>query len=225
VIRRGRSDGDDGTTVLEVVVALGIFAVVAGLVGAVLVVSDRTERRVVLAADAQQNARLALERLVRELRESSPTRVRSGGRAGAMWVLFASARPAADPSIFCVHARRLSAPPEASHPDCFTFPGGDVAEPAIGTYLPVWQRYVGYFVAAAPEGPVLRRVVGALSSPEGPLDSALLAGGETVAEGVEALDIAVADRLFTVTLRLRTPAPAALAVPETRLVGAGVIRN
>lgn len=225
MIRWRRPGGDDGATVLELLLALGIFVAVAGLAGAALAVSERTERRAALTAEAQQDARLALDRLVRELRESTPGRVRSGGRAGAMWVLFASARPAADPSVFCVHARRSSAPPGASLPDCFTFPGGDLAEPAVGTYAPVWQRFVGYFVAATAEGPVLRRVAGALSSPEVPLDPAVLAGGETVAEGVKAFDVALADRLFTITLRLGRPGPAALFVPEIRLLGAGVIRN
>lgn len=142
-----------------------------------------------------------------------------------MWVLFASARPAADPSVFCVHARRSSAPAEASTPDCFTFPGGDLAEPALGTYAPVWQRYVGYFVATTAEGPVLRRVVGPLARPEAVPDPAVLVGGETVAEGVEAFDVAVAGRFFTAAVRLAGPGPAPPLVPEFRLLGAGVIRN
>jgi|GEM_PF-6023682 len=218
--------GDDGATVLELVVALAVFAVAATLAAAVLTAASRTERRAVLAADAQQQARLALERLARELREAGADEVLTGGRPEAMWVLFKSARLAADPGVFCLHASATSAPADAYRRDCFTFPGGDLPEPRTGTYTPIWQRYVGYFVAPSPGGGVLRRVAGALPAPGAPLDPAVLIGGETMAEGVEAFDVAVAGRAFTAVLRTRPAEASGAPSPrEIHLYGAGLIRN
>jgi len=216
-----------GATVLELVVAMGIFALVAALAGAVIAAASRVERSTVLGADVQQSARLAMERLARELRESAAGEVLTGGRPGAMWVLFKSARLAADPSVFCLHVSAAAAWPEASSPDCFTFPGGDIPAPLHGTYVPIWQRYVGYYAAAAAEGPVLRRVAGQLAAPEMRLDPSLLVGGETVAEHVQVFDVTLSGRRFTAALRTRgsVVVQGAPVEQEARLLGVGFVRN
>jgi len=220
--------------VIELLVALAVFALFILMIDAVFSGANRSSRKAELAADVQQNARIAVERLTRELRESDAAQVRVGGAAGSMAVVFKSARLMADNTVFCLYVRSTSDPPTIYNPDCFTFPGGDIPPPPYsgppypspcdsqklvpcGTYTVIWQRAIGYYVVDAGGGvKELRRVVQQLSTPGDPLpDPATLTGGDVIASSLETFDVAVAGGVATVTLKAKgteivqgTPLPA-----------------
>lgn len=226
-----------GVTVIELLVAVAIFALFILVVDAVFFGANRSSRKTELAADVQQNARVAVERLTREIRESRATQITVGGSAGAMAVVFRSARLPADNSVFCLYVRNTSDPPSIYNPDCFTFPGGNLTAPPyatppaspLGTYTPIWQRYIGYYVVDVGGIYELRRVVGQLDQPTSPLPApASLSGGEVLAAFVESFDVALSGSTFTVTLKAKgTEIVQGSAVPaqEVLLPGTVLIRN
>lgn len=208
--------GEQGFSLLELVVVMGIFALFVVMIDVMFFSAYRDARRAELAADVQQNARLALDRLTREIREASPSQLAVGGPGGSMAVVFKSARPAFDPSVFCVYVRTRSdplyrrgcfywtgapLPPYTTAPPYAAPCGGPDGAPC-GTYAPIWQRAVGYYVVTtASGGRELRRVVRELVSPDAPLlDPAALRGGEAVATYIETFDVALAAGTLRVSL-------------------------
>jgi type II secretory pathway pseudopilin PulG len=211
-----------GVTIIELVVALGIFALFILLIDAVFFGANRSARKAELAADVQQNARIAAERVTRELRESNVAQVSVGGSAGSMAVVFKSARLNEDNSVFCLYARSTTDPVWVYDTRCFTFSGGNITPPdygappygagchatklaPCGTYSVIWQRYVGYYVVDIGGGvKELRRVVQQLDTPAAALpDPTTLSGGEVIASHVETFDVAISGTNVTVTLKAK----------------------
>lgn len=231
--------GQRGVTLIELLVGLVVFALFIIVVDALFFGANRASRKTELAADVQQNARIAVERLTREIRESRPAEVLvNNSTPGRSWVLFKSPRLPADNSVFCLYVRNTTDPSYVYHPDCFTFPGGNITPPPYtspeplsprGTYTPIWQRYIGYYITDAPDGSLeLRRVTGQLTQPTTALSAGMLAGGEVIATFVETFDVALAGTTFTATLKASgTVIVQGSTVPtqEVLLPGTVLIRN
>jgi prepilin-type N-terminal cleavage/methylation domain-containing protein len=216
-----------GFSFIEVVVAVAIFAVLLLVIDAAFSVASRAGRRVEAAADVQQNARLALELLTREVRETSPAQIAVGGLPGTMAVVFKSARLATDASIFCLYTATRADP--LYRTGCFYWPGAPLppyanppyavpcdtgtGEPC-GTYAPIWQRAIGYYVAGVPGARELRRTVVALGAPDAPLpDPSTLRGGQAVAAYIERFDVSLSGGVVALTLVAQVTPSAGGTVP------------
>ncbi|MGH2400864.1 MAG: PilW family protein, partial [bacterium] len=192
------------------------------LIDAVFFSANRSSRKAELAADVQQNARIAAERVTRELRESNVAQVAYGGAAGSMAVVFKSARLHEDNVVFCLYARSTTDPTWIYDPRCFTFSGGNITPPdygappygagchatklaPCGTYTIIWQRYVGYYVVDIGGGiKELRRVVAQLDTPGAALpDPTTLSGGDVIASHIETFDIVISGTNVTVTFKAK----------------------
>lgn len=220
-LKKRISGNQHGVTIMELVVAVGIFALFVVLIDAVFFSANRSSRKAELAADVQQNARIAAERVTRELRESNVAQVAAGGAAGSMAVVFKSARLNEDNSVFCLYARSTTDPSWIYDTRCFTFSGGNITPPdygappygagchatkltPCGTYTIIWQRYVGYYITDDDSDGVkeLRRVVQQLDSPGAALpDPTTLSGGDIIATHIESFDVAISGTNVTVTLK------------------------
>lgn len=222
-----------GLTMIELLVALAVFAMFVLMIDAVFFSANRTARKVELAADVQQNARIAVERLTRELRESQVSQVvvdtsQGLGRHG---IVFKSARLVGTPTVFCLYVRDADDPlgmrgTSSNGFACFdSFPGStnDIPTPPYsgppfplcapnmdtnvlapcGTYTPIWQQYIGYYVAENPPFSSvfeMRRVSGQLTAPAAALSAGLLTGGDVVAVYVDAFNVTQTGSNFTVAL-------------------------
>lgn len=229
-----------GVSVIEVVVALAIFALLIVVIDAAFSIASRSARRVELATDVQQNGRLAIELLTREIRESGPSEVAVGGSPGSMAVVFKSARLASDATMFCLYTRTRSdpmyrsacyywtgapLPPYETEPP-FAAPCATVTGEPCGTYAPIWQRAIGYYVADTGTGArELRRTVAVLSAPDAPLPApTMLRGGQAVATYVEGFDVSLSDGLFTVALLAQAaPSGGAPVAPQALLLTSAVL--
>jgi len=167
-----------GMSLIELLVAAGVFALLFLAIDSVFIGAHRSTQQAELNADVGQNARIALERLTREIRETSPSQIEcspsgcGGGPLGA--VAFRSARSGSalgDTRVFCLNVPGTS--------DRF-YQGGGICDyyggpPASGVqdYAPLWQRIVGYRLVAA-SGPAacgpydLHRYVIDLTAPTAP---------------------------------------------------------
>lgn len=242
-----------GVTMAELLVALAVFSLFLLLIDAVFRGANISSRKTELAADVQQNARIAVERLTREIREASPVYMSIGGSSGARAIVFKSARLKDDQSVFCLYVRNSGDPlawhgTAASNWDCFTYPGGPIPQPPYGaifsapcygsgrdipcgSYTPIWQRYVGYYFS----GGQLLRYVGDLPQPDTPFtflvpNPASPPGGAVVnviAAQVETFDVTLTSDKFTVTLKARGQEIVQTSVPvqETLLDGTVLVRN
>jgi len=237
IVRRG----ERGITVIELLVATAIFALFVIIVDAVFFTANRSSKKAELAAEVQQNSRIAMERLTREIRESGTdvgTEIRSDNTTpGHSAVVFKSARLPADNAVFCTYVRSNTEP--LYNNDCFTFPGGNVAAPPYtspepvlprGTYTPIWQRYVGYYVVDTPDGlHELRRVVAQLNTTDAALPNPLtLSGGDVIATMIESFDVTLSGGEFRITLKSKgTQVVQGVAIPgqEVLLPGTVLIRN
>lgn len=231
-MRRRAVGAQRGVTIIELLVALAVFALFILMVDAVFYGANRSSRKAELAADVQQNARIAVERLTREVRESgfdSPSEIRVGGSAGHGAVVFRSSRLPANISVFCLYARSTSDPTHIYNADCFTFPGGNLTGPPyagqpaspLGTYTPIWQRTIGYYVVDTPDGlHELRRVVTQLNTADAALpDPTTLSGGDVIATFVETFDVSLSGTQFIVTLKAKgTEMVQGRALPEQELL-------
>lgn len=195
---------EQGISLIELLVAVAVFAMLFLMIDGVFISANRSTRQAETGAEVAQNARVAIERLTREIRESgasgSPTPILIGGSAGTMAVVFKSARPSSAPGVFCVNV--TSNTEELYRSACNYYAGGP---PAVGvtTYAPVWQRYVGYYLTSAgAAGYNLNRVVVNLTTPADALPAVTsLSGGTVVATYVESFDVALSSGRFTVNLR------------------------
>ena len=225
-----------GVTLIELLVALAVFALFVLMIDAIFSSARTNARKTEIAADVQQNARVATDRIVRELHETNITQVLiDNGIPGASQIVFKSARLAEDNSVFCLYARSASGLGYDAR--CFTFSGGNVAAPPYtspepisprGTYTPIWQRYVAYCPAGPPGGPYdLVRVIGDLSQPGSALAMPACVG-DTVASMIQSFDISVSGSVIVVTLKARgTEVVQGRSLPaqEVLLPGQSLTRN
>ncbi|HEY6101799.1 MAG TPA: prepilin-type N-terminal cleavage/methylation domain-containing protein [bacterium] len=140
-----------GVSLIELIVAAGIFALLFLAIDSVFIGAHRSTQQAELTADVDQNARIALERLTREVREGRASQIVctpggcGGGATGA--VAFRSARSGSaleDSRIFCV-----SVPGNTDrfyNAGCDYYGGPPVA--GVQDYTPVWQRIIGYRLVA-----------------------------------------------------------------------------
>lgn len=193
---------------------MSIFALLIALADIVFITASRSAKRAELAAEIQQNARMAIDRLAREIRESGsavPADLRIDNSApGRSAVVFKSARLRGDATVFCQYVRTQLEP--RYHPGCYTFLDGRVTEPPygpiepgsqLGTYRPIWQRYIGYYLVPTGDGlHELRRVAVPLTTPGQALpDPATLRGGDTIATLVMSLDVLRSGAELRMTLK------------------------
>ncbi|HXF81841.1 MAG TPA: prepilin-type N-terminal cleavage/methylation domain-containing protein [bacterium] len=260
--------GQRGVTLIELLVAMAVFTLFLLMIDAVFSSTRTNSRKTELAADVQQNARVAVDRLTRELREGRsqidpalcPTlaqclvvdTTQGPGRHG---IVFKSARLVGAPATFCVYVRTRSEP--FWNQSCYeSFPGtaNDVPMPPssgsytgppyplcapntdstklppCGSYQPIWQRYIGYYVEALPDGSLqLRRVTGQLNAPTEALSASLLSGGDVIATMVESFEVGLAaNGVVSVALKARgSEVVQGQAIPdqEIRLPGGAKPRN
>ncbi|MGH2426439.1 MAG: PilW family protein [bacterium] len=239
ITRVARVQGERGITVIELLVATAVFALFIIIVDAVFFSANRSAKKTELAAEVQQNARIAVERLTREIRESgstTPSIIRADNATpGHSAIVFKSARLPQDNSEFCMYVRTSTEPLYDSR--CFTN-GGTTAPPYIspepivprGSYTPIWQRYVGYYVVDTPDGlHELRRAVVTLASPGAALpDPLTLSGGDVIATMVESFDVTLVGGEFRVTLKAKgRQVVQGVAVPDQDflLPGTVLVRN
>ena len=214
-----RRTGEHGVTLIELVVAVGVFALFIVLIDAVFIGTNRSSRKAELAADVQQNARIAAERITREIREATPTEIAIGGTPPA--VVFKSARLQQDPSArFCLYVRETTdplydarcfdnvgapKPPYTTDPP-YAAPCNTANGVPCMTYTPIWQRWIGYYIID-PDGDGvfdLRRVEGNLNTPGDALPApGTLSGGNAVATHVESFNVVLTLDRVTVTLKAR----------------------
>lgn len=214
-----RQAGQRGLTIIELVVAVGLFAAFILLIDAVFLAVNRSAQKAEMAADVQQNSRIVVERLTREIRESRVGEVLVGGAAGSMAVVFKSARMSGDNSVFCIYVRTdteplydsncyywagAPMPPYATNPP-YAFPCNSATGTPCGTYTPIWQQYIGYYTVDVGGGvKELRRVAGDLIWPTQALPSpTILAGGDVIASHVESFDVSFVNGSFSVMLKAR----------------------
>ncbi len=237
-----------GVSMVELLVALAVFGLFFLLIDTVFISTHRSSRKAELAADVQQNARIAVERLTREIRESRSTMVRIGGTSPAMGVVFTSARLSANPAVFCLYVRSSTDPnfnascfyagltgPPTTAP--FTYPTPPPAnlvctDPTntYGSYQPIWQQYIGYYPQTVSGGGYqLLRVATALISPCSALpDPMTLTGGQVIATYVQSFAVSASGSNISVTLDAQgqkivqgTPVP----TQEIFLKGTTLLRN
>ncbi|MDQ7820988.1 MAG: prepilin-type N-terminal cleavage/methylation domain-containing protein [Armatimonadota bacterium] len=237
-----RSQG--GVTLVEMLVALAVFGLFILMIDAVFSSARTGSRKVEVAADVAQNARVAVDRITRELRETGAAQLVVDTSLGAGWhrVLFKSARLGRDQTKFCLYTRTESE--ELYNRYCYEdFTGTDPPKPSQTTgdppypppcdtpdgspcmrYVPIWQRYVGYYR----DGSDLKRVTGQLASPTESLNLAWLTGGDTIAAMVESFDVTQAGGLLTVRLKVAgTEVVQGRALPEQEILlpGGSLTRN
>ena len=225
---------------IELLVALAVFALFVVMIDAIFSSARTNARKTEIAADVQQNGRVAADRILRELHETNINQVLvNNGTPGASQIVFKSARLTQDNSVFCLYTRATSGLGYDSR--CFTFSGGNVTPPPYtspepivprGTYTPLWRRYVGYYVfcpTVCPPDPMeLHRVVGDLSTPDSALSLSVLAGGDTVAALIQSFDVAVSGSVVTVTLQAQGSEVVqgrAIPVQQILLPGQAMTRN
>lgn len=124
-----------GLTLLEMMVYAALFPLLLGVVYTILMASRRYLETARNAVDVQQSAALAVSKMGRELRETTPLVVQTfpGSAVPAstvVGVVFVSARNSA---------------------------GQFVWEPG-GSGLPYWQKYVAYYLDADPSDPGSNRM-------------------------------------------------------------------
>jgi len=168
----GRGTAQGGYTLVELIVAMGISAILGMIVFAVVVFSIGFARRGAAEVEGAQFARIALSQMVRDLREA-----RGGADAVAIW-------PEAGEGTFRAIGF-VSARQEA---------GGRVFQ-TDGSGTPVWQTAIYYVYD--PASRELRRIArpweGTLALPSDDR-------GRVVARGVKAVRISRQDDLVTIAL-------------------------
>jgi prepilin-type N-terminal cleavage/methylation domain-containing protein len=242
-----------GVSLVELLVALAVFAMFVIMVDAVFRSARTNTSKIQVAADVQQNARVAVDRIIRELRETNSNQL----LLGASQVVFKSARCASTPatvctppgnpdsSIFCLYTKNNSGlgydarcfssftpsipgPPYTGAPPAPCTPT-DITNIPCASYTPLWQRYVGYYVTGPPGGPyALQRVYGALSLPNAPLSLSVLTGGDTIATMIQSFNISVSGGVASVTLQAQgTQVVQGQAIPaqQIQLPGQAMTRN
>lgn len=230
-----------GVSLVELLVALAVFAMFVLMIDAVFSSARTNARKTEVAADVQQNARVAVDRIVRELRETNVNQVLcdvvSTCTGSNNQIVFRSARLTADNSVFCLYTRTAaglgydarcltgsgSFSPTLPTPPSTASPCNTTTIPC-NTYTPTWQRSVGYYLS----GNSLQRVYGPLTQPNAALPSLPLTGGDTIATMIQSFSISLSGGAFSVTLQaLGNPQVQGQAIPaqQIQLPGQAMSRN
>lgn len=228
-----------GYSLVELLVAIVVFALLVLTIDVVFATVNRSSRTAELAADVAQNGRVAIERLTREIRFSGSTasEIRPWPLQNSDLVAFKSARLSSDPTVFCLNAPNTTPPDPLWNAAC--------SPPEPGTYRPVWQAWIVYWLDDAdPDNPVLRRsrqecAAGSQCSAGPTLPPP---GGDVIATSVSSFSVSLCDPaagpcppedpqgLLRVTLEVRTTEKdrvqgAAVPTQRIRLEGRTYIRN
>lgn len=171
-----------GFSLVELLVAIVIFVLMALAIDVVFATVNRSSRTAELAADVAQNGRVAIERLTREIRFSRPSEIQM--LASPTGVAFKSARLLSDPTVFCLDADT----------DDTTLYNAACNPPDTGTYAPVWQAWIVYWLDG---GGVLRRGEQPVANPPA------ASGGEIIATSVSTLNVSLSGNVLSVTLDLQ----------------------
>lgn len=206
-----------GVTIIELLVALAVFALFILMMDAVFSGARTNTRKTEVAADVQQNARSAVYRMTRELRETdlnltcpalNPCLITGTDGNGQSQIVFKSARLVADNTVFCLYTQNTgtgynagcfqaysSMYPGAVPPYSTTLPAPcNTTDIPCGSYTSFWQQYVGYYVAGPAGGPyTLYRVAAQLTPlPKQSLSLGMLTNGQTIASSIQSFGISVA---------------------------------
>jgi prepilin-type N-terminal cleavage/methylation domain-containing protein len=141
---RGFRLGERGFGLIELLTGIAVFALLFLMVDNVFITAHRGARKAELGANVQQNGRIAIERLTREIRETQRSDIRFASNGS--WVAFKSARLVSDSRVFCLN---------------ITDTGSALYNAACGatgnTFAPVWQSWIVY--TYSPGSGELRREV------------------------------------------------------------------
>jgi prepilin-type N-terminal cleavage/methylation domain-containing protein len=218
-----------GVSLIELLVALAVFALFVLIIDGVFRSARTNSSKTQIAADVQQNARVAVDRIIRELRETNKNQM----LLGSGQIVFKSARCAASPatvctppgnpdsSIFCLYTKTNSglgydprcfssftpsipAPPYSGAPPapCIISSPAQPTDIPCTSYTPLWQRYVGYYLSGPDTNGLyaLQRVYGALAQPNQTLSLLVLTGGDTIATMIQSFVVS-GSNVISVTLQ------------------------
>src|SRR3989441_12833704 len=98
--------GEHGVTIIELLVALAVFALFILIIDAVFSGARTNAKKIEVAADVQQNVRSAVYRITREVRETNTSQIVTGTDSnGQGQIVFKSARLVADNTVFCLYTK------------------------------------------------------------------------------------------------------------------------
>jgi prepilin-type N-terminal cleavage/methylation domain-containing protein len=163
-----------GVSLIELLVAIGVFVMLVLIIDAVFISARRGASKAELGADVNQNARIAVERLTAEVRESEASSIDTA--ADGTGVVFKSARPSDASATFCLHWVSDAEPLAIANPGC--------TGTSNGSYAPRWQRWIGYYAVSGE----LRRVLSTSA-----LSPDALNGGQVIATSVETFSVSKND--------------------------------
>ncbi len=243
--------GEGGVTIIELLVALAVFALFILMMDAVFSSARTNARKTEVAADVQQNVRSTVYRITRELRETDSAQMVTGTDSnGQGQIVFKSARLAADNTVFCLYSKVGTG--LGFDARCWTSFGGTFssAQPPLtgysgtppspcnttdvpcATYTPLWQQYVGYYVQGPAGGPyTLYRVYGQLSPlpNQALVISNMLTGGDLIASSIQSFgSISVSGGIVSWSLQgLGNPVVQGQALPaqQIALPSQSMLRN
>ncbi len=235
--------GERGVTIIELLVALAVFALFILIIDAVFSGARTNARKIEVAADVQQNVRSAVYRITRELRETDFAQIITGTDAtsGQGQLVFKSARLVADNTVFCLYTKVGTG--LGFDARCWTAFGGSFSsgQPPLGgyagippspcnttdipcgTYSPLWQQYVGYSAQGTPPGPyTLYRVYGQLSPmPNQTLSTTVLCAGcgDVIASNIQSFgNISISGGIVSVSIQgLGNPIVQGKALPPQQI--------
>jgi len=170
----------------------------------------------------QQNARIAVYRMTRELRETdnsliclstNPCLITGTDGNGQGQIVFKSARLGAGNSIFCLYMQMntgigfnlgcfYSTLSSAQPPyTCTPHSPCNTTDIPCAAYTP-WQQYVGYYAQGLAPGPyTLYRVAGQHSRRNQTLSLAMLTGGQVIASSIQSFGISVSGGIVSVSIQ------------------------
>jgi pilin/secretion family protein with methylation motif len=237
-IRFRRSEG--GVTIIELLVALAVFALFILMMDAVFSSARTNSRKIEVAADVQQNVRSAVYRITREIRETDAAQMVTGTDSnGQGQIVFKSARLVADNTVFCLYSRvgsglgfdarcwsafggtfSAAQPPPAGYSGTPPSPCNATDVPCA-TYTPLWQQYVGYYLQGPAGGPyTLYRVYGQLSPlPNQAVATSMLTGGDVIASNIQSFgSISISGGIVSVSIQgLGNPIVQGKALPAQQI--------
>ena len=120
-----------GLSLIELLVAFVVFALLFFMVDGVFISAHRSARKIELGANVQQNGRIAVERLTREIREGDASSILVDAIDGS-WVAFRTARLLTNSNVFCINAPAGS---PLYRVQC---------APTATDFTPAWQGWIVY---------------------------------------------------------------------------------
>lgn len=160
---------EEGFGLIELLTGIAVFALLFIMVDGVFVTAHRGARKAELGANVQQNGRVAIERLTREIRETDRTNIQFA--SDGSWVAFRSARLVSDGRVFCINVTDTASP--LYNATCGA---------TTNTFAPVWQSWIVYTYNAG-TGELRREVQSPLTpSPVVP------GGGDVIATALRAFN-------------------------------------